>query len=131
MPRCVPICEGMNHDIKGNIANFEWPTDGGESIFMQDPSFHTPCWRHWVNRQKASGVKDVTWDELHDLWTSAFGGAEARAPSNTRVAEIERILHKPARQPRAHGRAHTSSAGRLSAPTTPFEPRFYTRSNSA
>ena len=119
----------MHNEIKGNIANFEWPTESGESIFMQDTSFHTPAWRHWVNRQKTSGVRDVTWDELHELWTSAFGGAEASAPSNTRVAEIERILHKPARQPRAHGRAHASGSGRLSAPSTPFETRFYTRAN--
>ncbi len=114
----------MSHEIKGNFISPEWPSYDGESIFMQDPSFQTPCWRYWVNRQKTSGVKDISWDELHELWTDAFGAVETRAPSNTSVAEIERILHKPARRP-THSRAHRKGSARLSAPTTPFEDRFY------
>ena len=114
----------MSHEIKGNFISPEWPSYDGESIFMQDPSFQTPCWRYWVNRQKTSGVKEISWDELHELWTEAFGAVETRAPSNTSVAEIERILHKPARRP-THSRAHRKGSARLSAPTTPFEDRFY------
>ena len=124
IPQLVPICEAMSHEIKGNFISPEWPSYDGESIFMQDPSFQTPCWRYWVNRQKTSGVKDISWDELHELWTDAFGAVETRAPSNTSVAEIERILHKPARRP-THGRVHRKGSARLSAPTTPFEDRFY------
>ena len=124
IPQLAPICEAMSHEIKGNFISPEWPSYDGESIFMQDPSFQTPCWRYWVNRQKTSGVKDISWDELHELWTEAFGAVETRAPSNTSVAEIERILHKPARRP-THSRAHRKGSARLSAPTTPFEDRFY------
>ncbi len=122
----------MSHKIKGNYTPItpEWPGIDGESIFMEDASFHTPCWRHWLNRQKVSGVKELSWDELHDLWTDAFGAVEMRAPKNTSLAEIERILHKPGRRP-APRRTRASNGARLSAPTTAFEGRFYSRSNAA
>lgn len=116
----------MSYEIKGNINSPEWPSYDGESIFMQDPSFQTPCWRHWVNRQKVSGMKDMSWDELHGRWAAAFGAAEMRAPSNTSLAEIERILHKPMHSPARAG-AHPIGGARLSAPSTAFEGRFYSR----
>jgi hypothetical protein len=121
----------MNHDIKGNLTPPEWPNYDGESIFMQDASFHTPCWRHWLNRQKVTGLQDMTWDELHERWADAFGAAEIPAPKNTSVAEIERLLHKPTRRrPAAHGRTRTSSSGsaRLSPPSTAFVGSFYSQS---
>ncbi|MDO5692893.1 MAG: hypothetical protein Q4G70_10495 [Pseudomonadota bacterium] len=120
----------MSHDIKGNFTAPEWPSYDGESIFMQDPSCHTPCWRHWLNRQKVSGVSDMTWDELHGLWTETFGAAEMRAPSNTSVAEIERLLQKPARRPASRStssRIQTSDGARLSMPSTAFVGSFYSR----
>lgn len=117
----------MSNEIKGNFTAPEWPSYDGESIFMEDPSFHTPCWRHWLNRQKASGVRDMTWDELHGLWTEAFGAAEMRAPKNTSLAEIERLLHKPARST-AHGRTRTAGGARLTVPSTAFVGSFYTQS---
>lgn len=119
----------MHHEIKGKFFTPEWPDYDGESIFMQDPSCHTPCWRHWLNRQKVGGMRDMAWDELHERWTEAFGAAEMRAPSNTSLAEIERLLHKPRRRP-APGRAHAGGA-RLSAPDSPFVGSFYSRSNAS
>ena len=88
--------KGMTYATKGNISTPEWASYDGDSILMQDSSYHTPCWRHWVNRQRTSGMRNMTWDELHDRWTEAFGAVEMRAPRNTSVAEIERILHRPA-----------------------------------
>ena len=120
----------MTYDFKGNITTPEWPSYDGESILMQDASYHTPCWRHWLNRQKVSGMKDLRWDELHDLWADAFGAPEMPAPKNTSLAEIERLLHKPARRP-APGRAHGAGSARLTLPSTPFEGRFYNRANAS
>ncbi len=88
----------MSHQINGNFCTPEWPSLDGDSILMQDPSYLTPCWRHWVNRQKVSGLKAVTWSELTDLWTAAFGATEVRAPTSTSVAEIEKILHGSTRR---------------------------------
>ena len=116
----------MSHEIKGNITLPEWPNYDGESICMQDASYHTPCWRHWLNRQKVSGMPDLTWDELHGLWTETFGAVETAAPKSTSVAEIERLLQKPPRQP-AHGRAHGRGGARLTLPSTPFVGSFYTQ----
>ncbi len=95
----------MTYDIKGNISTREWACHQGDSILMQDSSYHTPCWRHWVNRQRAAGMKEMTWDELNDRWTQAFGAVETRAPRNTSVADIERILHRPVR-PNSIGQTH-------------------------
>lgn len=97
--------KGMTYETKGNISSLEWGNYDGDSILMQDPSYHTPCWRHWVNRSRASGMRQMTWDELHDRWTDAFGAVESRAPKNTSLAEIERILHRPERSAPL-GRAH-------------------------
>jgi hypothetical protein len=88
----------MSHEINGNVNAPEWPSLDGDSIFMDDNSYLTPCWRHWMNRQKVSGVKSVTWDELSGLWTAAFGATEAPAPKSTSVAEIEQLLHKSSRR---------------------------------
>ena len=86
----------MSHEINRTVNAPEWPSLDGDSIFMDDNSYLTPCWRHWVNRQKASGLKSVTWNELTGLWTAAFGGTEVPAPSSTSLAEIDRLLHKRA-----------------------------------
>lgn len=106
----------MSHQVNPNFIIPEWPTLDGDSILMDDTSYLTPCWRHWINRQKVSGVKAVTWSELTDLWTAAFGATEVRAPTSTSVAEIERILHNAESRQRARRRrggltsARTASA---------------------
>ena len=117
----------MSSEIKGNFTSPEWPNYDGESICMQDSSVHTPCWRHWLNRQKAAGMADMTWGELHGLWTDAFGAVEMAAPKNTSVAEIERLLRKPARRPTPGVRAHAKGSARLSLPETPFVGSFYSQ----
>ncbi|QTD44077.1 hypothetical protein [Ottowia testudinis] len=97
--------KGMTYETKGNISTLDWADFDSDSILMQDSSYHTPCWRHWVNRQRASGMRDMTWDELHERWRHAFGAVESRAPKNTSLAEIERILHRSA-PAAAIGRMH-------------------------
>lgn len=105
----------MSHQVNQHFVVPEWPSLDGDSIVMEDTSYLTPCWRHWINRQKVSGLKAVTWSELTDLWTAAFGATEVRAPTSTSVTEIEEILHESESQPRAASRRRGKSASAAGA----------------